>query len=144
MRAILWLLVILSVFRHHDVIVGADDEDDKDKGIVDPAQQLVLIVNTNPYCYSTTGPTQQELLCLLKEGMDGSGMWNWKCDGTEDNVCGGWHGVDCSEDKIVVSVNMWGGRLGGTLSTHIGQLTTLTFFAMNVNRIKGTIPTELG
>jgi hypothetical protein len=78
--------------------------------------------------------------------MDGPGMWNWKCDDTdsEQNICGGWHGVDCNEDKIVVSINMWGGRLGGTLSTFIGQLTSLTFLAINVNHIEGYIPTELG
>ena len=88
-------------------------------------------------------------MCKLREGMEGPFLSSWLCDDSGYPVNGNtglcsWGSVTCDLDGYVVSIYQYGKQITGTLSTYIGQVTTLTTLVLDKNQLVGTLPTEIG
>ncbi|KAJ7552352.1 hypothetical protein O6H91_06G051800 [Diphasiastrum complanatum] len=55
-----------------------------------------------------------------------------------------WTGIACDERSNVVSLELAGMNLTGTISTHIGHLQSLLNVSLEMNNLTGTLPQELG
>ncbi len=54
-----------------------------------------------------------------------------------------WYGVECSEGTVV-SLDLTGNRLTGSIPAELGNLANLELLELNFNELVGSIPSELG
>jgi Leucine rich repeat len=66
------------------------------------------------------------------------GLQEWL---TPDHECT-WHGIVCSNDKEVTSVELWNLNLEGSIPKEIMSLTALKTLSLPENKIKGHLPTD--
>ena len=65
-------------------------------------------------------------MCDLRNAFGGY-ISTWKCSGLNPiRLCESWSYVECSGASAVVAISISGARIGGTLPSSIGQLSTLT------------------
>ena len=92
---------------------------------------------------------QQTSMCKFASALDGPSISSWTCDKNgypfdgNNGLCR-WQTVTCDTDGYVTSIFHYGKQLSGTLSTHIGQITTLSILVFDKNKLQGTLPTEIG
>lgn len=85
---------------------------------------------------------QQSLVWTTRRGVP-IPHYGWTCSlGLADAPCT-WTGVICS-GGAVVTLNLYYLGLTGSLSSHIGSLTSLRALRMDVNTLTGSIPSSLG
>ena len=94
--------------------------------------------------------TQSRALCKVRGGLAGQGVFDWTCDfavglptATSKPVCK-WNLIECDPNGMVTSINMYGQKLTGSLSSYIGLLTDLITLVFNKNTLTGTVPSEVG
>ncbi|GAB2299356.1 Probable leucine-rich repeat receptor-like protein kinase imk3 [Dionaea muscipula] len=66
--------------------------------------------------------------------------WN---DSGSGACSGGWAGIKCAQGQVIVIQLPWK-RLGGRITSKIGQLQALRKLSLHDNRIGGSIPSSLG
>ena len=93
---------------------------------------------------------QNRALCMVRAGLVGQGVIDWTCDeatglptATSKPVCK-WNLIECDPNGMVTSINMYGQKLSGSLSSYIGLLTDLITLVFNKNTLTGTVPSEVG
>ena len=95
------------------------------------------------------GTTQDLPLCQVAAGLEIQGQVNgWTCNGSVPvtPVCN-WDKVFCDVNGSVTQIwlnNVANYSITGTLSTFIGQLTSLRQLSVDFSDLRGTIPTEIG
>ena len=92
---------------------------------------------------------QQYAMCKVKEGMEGLTLSNWVCDESGYPIDGNsglctWGYVSCDSNGLIVSINQYGKQITGTISSYIGQVTTLTTLIFDKNHLAGSLPSEIG
>ncbi|XP_039137721.1 putative receptor-like protein kinase At3g47110 [Dioscorea cayenensis subsp. rotundata] len=79
------------------------------------------------------------LKALITDPSNSLSSWN-----ETTTVCK-WHGVSCNRAQQRVSgLDLQGLGLQGSISPHIGNLSSLTFLNLQDNQLSGTIPSQLG
>ena len=71
-------------------------------------------------------------------------FWEQNQNWAKGDPCGNrWYGVKCDDAGDIISLNLQGNKLIGTIPSSIGLVTTLRFLSLTQNRISGTIPASL-
>uniref|UniRef100_A0A7N0TMR0 non-specific serine/threonine protein kinase n=1 Tax=Kalanchoe fedtschenkoi TaxID=63787 RepID=A0A7N0TMR0_KALFE len=118
-----------------------------------PTWRWIIILSTiSVVCSASTSPEEENdrlALMTLRDGLMGSGApspggalssWN-----NSVHFCQ-WQGVVCGGDglKRVISLELSGQMLSGTLSPSIGNLTFLEGVFLSNNSLRGDVPKEIG
>ncbi|CAL5359491.1 unnamed protein product [Camellia sinensis] len=91
-----------------------------------------------------TNETDHEALIAIKDLVT-SGPSQFLSSWTDSIDFCNWHGVTCgSRHQRVTVLNMSSLHLSGSLSPHIGNLTSLEDINIQNNNLRGTIPLEIG
>ena len=108
-----------------------------------PAPQLF-----DPIILATATDNVQDLLGLsaLYKSTGGENTWyrnsGWMSDLYPDCT---WYGVGCNRFRSLDSLKLDSNRLKGTLPTQIGLMTAMeSIFYLGYNSITGTLPTQIG
>lgn len=84
-------------------------------------------------------------LCELAVALDASKkLVSWTCTNNipDTSICQ-WDNVGCNDNEIQ-HIDLFGVGLTGTISSAIGELTSLAFIDLSENSLHGTIPESLG
>uniref|UniRef100_J3N1U9 non-specific serine/threonine protein kinase n=1 Tax=Oryza brachyantha TaxID=4533 RepID=J3N1U9_ORYBR len=81
---------------------------------------------------------------ITKDPSGALSSWCAVSNGTTSNGFCRWAGVRCSHGGHVVSLNIRGLGLAGTISPLIGNLTSLRVLDLSDNKLEGEIPASLG
>jgi hypothetical protein len=92
---------------------------------------------------------QYESLCSLSAGftnLAAIGVQGWNCSAQSANICTGpiWTGVTCDLNLNIVSIDIAGLGIQGTISSSLSGLTSLYYLGLNDNDLTGTLPAALG
>ena len=105
---------------------------------------LVLVCVGLPAGAMTQTLTDREILEALYDATGGDGWTNntnWKDD---NEALGDWYGVTTDSSGRVVTLNLAGNNLSGSLPAALGNLSNLQFLHLSANELSGSIPAELG
>lgn len=91
---------------------------------------------------------QDDAICGFIAGVSNIqsiGFAGWKCtNGTANNLCVDmWTGLACSVQGDVLSIDLSGYGLTGTISGSLGNLTSMKVLKLNNNTLAGSIPSGL-
>ena len=82
-----------------------------------------------------------EVLLDLKDNLRGTGTLNWSAT----LAIASWDGVGINEtSNRVTTLNLQNKSLNGYLSSHVGDLSELSYLNISSNRLYSSIPTEIG
>ena len=74
----------------------------------------------------------------------GGPEWTDNTNWLTDAPVGEWHGITADSKGRIVTLNLFGNNLGGSIPMEVGQLTYLEELNLGSNRILGEIPAAIG
>lgn len=112
------------------------------------------IVNEDPLSLEKDDPNlvQRYILAIIYFATKGESWWSTRhfrqnFQNTtflnEQHECD-WFGIQCDDEDKVISVQLWGNDLHGTIPNEISKLTEVESLALGTNFIRGTIPSSIG
>lgn len=83
------------------------------------------------------------ILMELYEATDGDN-WTDNTNWGSDEPLGDWYGVDTDSDEKIISLELYGNSLSGTIPESIGNLESLNYLSLGNNSLTGEIPESMG
>ncbi|CAA6827448.1 MAG: Adenylate cyclase (EC [uncultured Sulfurovum sp.] len=115
------------------------------QAVIDAENASSVIIDTNNAEHlAILGVSKVEVDALLAFYNDTNGTgWTNDSNWTTLSPVSDWNGISVSSGAVTV-INLYANNLAGTLSSELGDLSSLGHLAVQTNNLTGSIPVELG